>query len=103
MRFVAIFFDDLQPAAVEPELTRAHFDYLARIGDRLRDAGGMRAHPEAPFCGSLWVIEAEDADEARRLVAADPYCLAGLRPGYRVLQWNKAPGIKSAPQQGEGQ
>lgn len=91
MRFVALFFDDIQPKDLDPALTRAHFDYLARHRDRITDAGGLRADAQAPFCGSLWVIEAQSLDEARALALNDPYCTAGLRPDTRVLQWNRAP------------
>ncbi|WP_116081815.1 YciI family protein [Tropicimonas sp. IMCC34011] len=91
MRFIALFFDDVQPAQIDADLTREHFDYLAACGDRITDAGGLRDGPEAPFCGSLWIIEAESLDEAQALADGDPYCKAGLRPDYRVLQWNRAP------------
>lgn len=91
MRFIAIFYDDLQPAQIDPDLTRAHFQYLAGSRDRITDAGGLREGADAPFCGSLWVIEAESLAEAQALADGDPYCKAGLRPNYRVLQWNRAP------------
>ena len=91
MRFVALFLDDVQPRDIDADLTRAHFDYLARHRDRITEAGGLRAAPEAPFCGSLWVIEAGSLAEAQKLADEDPYCIAGLRPDYRVLQWNRAP------------
>lgn len=91
MRFVAIFFDDVQPAQIDPGLTRDHFDYLAACRDRITDAGGLREGADLPFCGSLWVIEADSLAEAQALADGDPYCKAGLRPDYRVLQWNRAP------------
>ena len=91
MRFVAIFFDDVQPGALDPDLTKAHFDYLARHRAAITDAGGLRGAPAAAFCGSRWVIEAETLAEAQALADGDPYCLAGLRPDYRVLLWGKAP------------
>ncbi|MRX52283.1 hypothetical protein GI374_18250 [Paracoccus sp. S-4012] len=91
MRFAALFLDDVDPASLDPALTRAHFDYLAAHGEAISDAGGLRAEPGGPFCGSLWVIEAEDIETARRLVAGDPYCLAGLRPDSRVFVWGRAP------------
>lgn len=91
MRFIALFLDDIQPSEITPELTKAHFDYLSRHTEQITDAGGLRVDPENPFCGSLWVIEAASTEEAQALADADPYCEAGLRPDYRVLQWNKAP------------
>ncbi|ETX29196.1 YciI family protein [Roseivivax isoporae] len=91
MRFIALFLDDVQPAQIDADLTRDHFDYLAARRDRITEAGGLREGPEAPFCGSLWVIEADTLAEAQALAEGDPYCKAGLRPECRVLQWNRAP------------
>lgn len=91
MRFIALFLDDVQPGQIDAELTRAHFEYLAACGDRISDAGGLREGAELPFCGSLWVINADTLAEAQALAAGDPYCMAGLRPNYRVLEWNRAP------------
>lgn len=91
MRFVALFFDTLTPSELDPDLTRDHFDYLARHRDRITQAGGLRPPAGGDFCGTLWVIEAATADEAARLVDEDPYCLAGLRPDRRLFFWNAAP------------
>jgi hypothetical protein len=90
MRFAALFLDDVTPSALDPGLTRAHFDYLARHAGRITDAGGLRPPDAGPYCGSLWVIEAADAAEARALVEGDPYCLAGLRPDRRLFLWGSA-------------
>src|SRR5690606_19200742 len=91
MRFAAMFFDTLTPSEVDPDLTRAHFDYLAQHADRITMAGGLRPPEGGGFCGSLWIVEAQDAASARQLVDNDPYCLAGLRPDRRVFLWNAAP------------
>jgi len=42
MRFVAMFFDALNPSDLDPDLTRAHFEYLAAHSDRITSAGGLR-------------------------------------------------------------
>lgn len=91
MRFAALFIDDTTPADLDPGLTRAHFDYLARHADRITMAGGLRPSKGGGFCGSLWVIEAEDEAMARRLIDEDPYCLAGLRPDRTLYRWGVAP------------
>lgn len=91
MRFAAMFFDSLTPSDLDPELTRAHFDYLARHTDKITAAGGLRPPEGGAFCGSLWIIEAASAQEATELVENDPYCLAGLRPDRRIFFWNAAP------------
>jgi len=102
MRFIALFFDNLTPSEVAPELTKAHFDYLAMHAHLITQAGGLRPPEGGAFCGSLWVIEAESAEEAEALVENDPYCLAGLRPDRRIYFWNSAPiPVRSGNQQQE--
>lgn len=91
MRFIALFFDDLTPAELAPELTKAHFDYLAEHTGLITQAGGLKPPEGGAFCGSLWVIEAGSAAQAAQLVDNDPYCLAGLRPDRRIFFWNAAP------------
>jgi len=54
-------------------------------------AGGLRPAPGEAYCGGLWVMEVESRDDAVRLVEGDPYFQRGLRRGYRLLVWGKAP------------
>lgn len=91
MRFAAMFFDDLNPGRLAADLTKQHFDYLREHSNQITLAGGLKADVAGSFCGSLWVIEAADLAEARRLADNDPYCVAGLRPDRRVFIWNHAP------------
>jgi len=39
----------------------------------------------------LWVLEVSDRAEAVRLVEEDPYFKLGLRTGYDLFVWGKAP------------
>ena len=91
MRFAALFLDSVTPDALDPALTGAHFDYLVQHADRITMAGGLRPSEGGGFCGSLWVIEAEDETAARHLMDEDPYCLAGLRPNRSLYRWGVAP------------
>ena len=91
MRWIA-FFEDLPDREwIRKQHAGAHFDYLAAHRDRIRLAGGLREAPDAWYCGGLWILEVESRDEAVRLVEADPYFMLGLRKGYRLLVWGKAP------------
>jgi uncharacterized protein YciI len=98
MRFAALFFDDINPSSLDPALTSAHFDYLRVFGAAITSAGGLKTAPDGRFCGSLWVIEADNLEAARKLVDDDPYCRAGLRPDRTVYIWNHAPIPAAAPQ-----
>ena len=39
-------------------------------------------------CGSLVVIEAEDAGAAQKIAGGDPYALAGLFEKVEIQRWN---------------
>jgi hypothetical protein len=69
----------------------AHFQYLALHADKIRIAGGLRSEPGGTFCGGLWVLEIETRGEAVRLCEDDPCFKLGLRTGYRLYAWGKAP------------
>ena len=91
MRWVAIFDDNQTHDAVRKEHSAAHFDYLAANREKIVVAGGLRPAPGEWYYGGLWVLEVESREEAVRLIEQDPYFLLGLRQGYRLLVWGKAP------------
>lgn len=41
--------------------------------------------------GGLWVMDVETREEAVRLIEGDPCFTLGLRKGYRLAVWGKAP------------
>lgn len=91
MRWVAIFDDNAGLESIRKEHSATHFDYLNAHRDKIIIAGGLRQAPgEWPF-GGLWVLEVNSKDEAERLIEHDPYFQLGLRKGYRLLVWGKAP------------
>ncbi len=93
MRWIAMFEDrpEAQAGWVRKQHAQDHFDYLAANSARIRVGGGLREAPEGWYCGGLWVLEAASREEAVRLCEADPYFKLGLRKGYRLYVWGKAP------------
>jgi hypothetical protein len=91
MRWVAIFDDNEGLDSIRNEQSTAHFDYLVANRDKILIAGGLRPAPGELYCGGLWVIEVDSREEAVRLIEGDPYFELGLRKGYRLLVWGKAP------------
>ena len=91
-RFVALFHDAVDPGAVEPGISAAHFAYLNERKDRIVLAGGLRTDVGQPFCGSLWIIEAADRAEAERLVENDPFRRSAIWGAPDLFAWGKAPG-----------
>ena len=92
MRWVAIFEDDPAADWVRKQHAEEHFDYLARHAQKIVIGGGLRTAPDAWYCGGLWVLEVAGRDEAVALCEDDPYFRRGLRKGYRLYTWGKAPG-----------
>jgi len=90
-RWIALFEDNPEAAWVRQNHAQAHFDYLAAHAERIVIGGGLRPEPGAWWEGGLWVLEVETREEAVRLVEADPYFKLGLRRGYRLAIWGKAP------------
>jgi len=91
MRWVAIFDDNEGLDAIRKEHSAEHFDYFAANRDKIVIAGGLRPGPGEPYCGGLWVLEVDSRDEAKSLIEQDPFFRLGLRKGYRLLVWGKAP------------
>lgn len=90
-RWIVLFDDNSDAAWVRKDHSQAHFDYLAAHVDRILIGGGLRPEPGAWFEGGLLVLEVDSREEAVALVEADPYFTLGLRKGYRLAVWGKAP------------
>ncbi len=90
-RWIALFDDNPEAAWVRRDHDQDHFAYLDARKDRILIGGGLRPAPGQWFEGGLWVMEVESREEAVRLVEDDPYFVHGLRRGYRLALWGKAP------------
>ena len=91
MRWIALFDDNEGRDSIRKEHAAAHFDYLGANRSKIVIAGGLRPAPDEWYCGGLWVLEVDSRDEAVTLIEQDPFFRLGLRRGYRLLVWGKAP------------
>ncbi len=91
MRWIAIFEDDPSADFVRKDHSEGHFNYLAAHRDAMLIAGGLRPAPDEWYCGGLWVLDVATREEAVPLCEGDPYFRHGLRKGYRLFTWGKAP------------
>jgi uncharacterized protein YciI len=88
--FAAIFEDDAdQSARIRAAFTDEHVAWLASRGDQVLLAGALTPADGGAATGGLWVIQAETADEARRLVAEDPFYREGLRKSFKLEGWSR--------------
>ncbi len=90
MLFVARFEDNPDKLDVRREQTEAHLRNLDKNKERILVAGSLRMAPDQAPVGGMWVIEAPDLQEAKRLCHADPFWTRGLRKSVMVLHWSKA-------------
>ena len=92
-RWVAIFEDNPESEVgwIRKQHAEEHFTYLAEHRDKILLAGGLRNEPDEWYCGGMWVMEVATRDEAVALCENDPFHKLGLRMGYRLYVWGKAP------------
>jgi uncharacterized protein len=90
----AAIFEDNAPEIAGPLRERHfadHLTYLEAHRDRIVLAGPLRSEPDAMPTGGLWVIETPTREEAVRIIETDPFFVHGMRKGYKLLIWGKAP------------
>lgn len=90
-RFVAIFRDAVDPAAVSAAISDAHFAYLRDHSGSILLAGGLRRDLQQPFCGALWILDCANKADAEELIENDPYRANGIWSKPEVFAWGKAP------------
>lgn len=69
--------EDGKAEAIRAATRPAHREYMSQFGGRVV-IGGPILDDEGNACGGMMVIDAEDQAEVERLVAADPFEIAGL-------------------------
>ena len=69
-----------KPESLELRLANRekHLAYVDTLSERIRLAGPMLSDDGEGMVGSLFIIEADSADEIAAINAEDPYTLAGL-------------------------
>jgi uncharacterized protein YciI len=77
MLFVLVCTDKPQSLPIRLAVREAHLTYLETYVDRLVLAGPL-LDAEQRSCGSLLILEVEDAAAAAGFAEADPYAKAGL-------------------------
>lgn len=89
MHWVVIFEESAGMADVRRKYESDHLAYLRANCAEILRAGGLRAGPEAPFRGGLWVLAPMPRERAVQLVEQEPYFVHTRRP-YQLFQWGKA-------------
>jgi uncharacterized protein YciI len=77
MKFVLVCTDKPRCLPVRLAAREAHLAYLQAYAEKIVEAGPLLDPDDRP-CGSLLIIEVEDAAAAAGFAEADPYAKAGL-------------------------
>ncbi|MCL2657127.1 MAG: YciI family protein [Betaproteobacteria bacterium] len=77
---------DGKAAAIRAEIRPLHRDYMMRFGTRVR-AGGPLLDPQGTPLGGMMIIEADNEDEVRRIVAEDPFEKAALSERIEIAEF----------------
>ena len=85
--FLITAFDGDEAAEIRERELAGHLEYMEIHCDRYLVAGPLREPGTEPLVGSFFLVSAENADDARRLVAGDPYVENGL---YREINVHSA-------------
>ncbi len=99
MIYAALFEDDDRHADKRARHMADHLSFLDRNNLTIISAGPLIDTADGSGAGGLWLVRAEDADQVRSLVEADPFWPTGLRKSVRILAWRQvfADGARTRP------
>lgn len=89
MKFVVLFEDNPEAGAdVRTKHMPDHLAFLERNAARIEAAGPLRTQ-DGDAAGGLWIAEAADETEIRKLIEEDPFWPTGLRKSVTILSWTQ--------------
>ena len=65
-----------------------HLDWVTRNMDKIRVAGPLKATDGNKIIGSIYVIEADNEQDAQQLLAQDPYHLSSIWQSVTCSEFN---------------
>jgi uncharacterized protein YciI len=89
--FAAIIKDAADTDAARTELRQPHLDHIAASVPHLSLAGPL-VDDAGTAIGSLLVVKADSAEDARELVQRDPFYAAGVWAQIDIIEFKAAAG-----------
>ncbi len=89
MLFVILFEDNEDKADMRGRFMNDHLAFLEAHADSVREAGPLSDGGTGAPSGGMWIVAADNGDQARALVEADPFWPTGLRKSVRILAWGR--------------
>ncbi|WP_127090708.1 YciI family protein [Aquabacter cavernae] len=87
MLFVVLKKDKPNHEHVRAEARPAHLEFLNANADKVAIGGPLVTEDGSRMIGSMLVVEAQSAAEAKALLENDPFAKAGLFESVEVLPW----------------
>ena len=89
MFFIILFADapDADPDIRQTHM-RAHLAFLEAHADQIEAAGPL-SDPQGKGRDGLWLVRAENREEAEKLVHKDPFWPTGVRADVSLIPWRQ--------------
>lgn len=89
MKFVVLFEDNPGTGVdVRARHMPDHLAFLERHSANVEAAGPLKDQ-DGSGAGGLWIVEASDEADVRKLVEEDPFWPTGLRKSVQILTWTR--------------
>jgi len=89
VKYVILFEDNDEFAHMRAQYMADHLQFLSDNSNAIDAAGPLKDAATSDPAGGIWIVEAQDAGQARALVEADPFYPTGLRQSIRILEWTR--------------
>lgn len=84
--YLVICSDDANSAEPRAVHLRGHLDHVEKYWTRYVTAGPIREPGGDALVGSVFLVLADDLDDAKALMAGDPYIISGM---YKTITYNE--------------
>jgi uncharacterized protein YciI len=95
MHYVALCLDKLDSLAKRTENRPAHLAFLAEHAAKVK-LGGPFLDSAGQMCGSMLIVECASEDEAKALLAQDPFAQVGLFASVEIRPFRPVVGASLA-------
>jgi uncharacterized protein YciI len=89
MNFAILFEDDPAHSDKRQQYMSDHLAFLKRNAGRISAAGPLRDGTNGAAAGGLWIVQADNYQDAKALSEEDPLFATGLRRKITILEWKQ--------------
>ena len=90
--FIVTAFDCEDTGERRDEFLEGHLEYVEKHSEEYLVSGPLRKPGETELCGSFFMVAADDAAHADRIVRGDPYFACGLYGRIEKREFTAAAG-----------